>query len=65
MLLIGSITIFIFIGVHHMVLIMGLEDWLPISHTSTDSIIVTHDISKLIEVLENMDSNTPVETSGL
>ena len=65
MLLIGSVTIFIFIGVDHMILIVGLEDRLPISDTSTNTIIVTHNISELIEVLENVDSNTPIETSRL
>jgi len=65
MLLIGSVAIFIFIGVDHMILIVGLEDRLPISNTSTNSIIVTHDISELIEVLENVYSNTPIETSWL
>jgi hypothetical protein len=45
MLLIGSVTIFILINIDHMILIMGLENWLLIPETSPNPVIVAHNIS--------------------
>jgi len=65
MLLIGSVTIFVFIYIDHVILIVGLEDRLPVSNTSANSIVCAHYVPQLIKVLENMDTNASVETCRL
>ena len=65
MLLILSISIFVFIHLNHVILIMGLKYWLSVSNTSSNTIIIAHDISKLVKVLEDMNADTSIESSRL
>ena len=63
MLLVLPIAFFIFIDIYHVILIVGLENRLLISDTTTYSIVVAHDFSELVEVLENMNTDSSVEAS--
>lgn len=63
MLLVLSIAFFIFIDIYHVILVVGLENRLLISDTTTYSIVVAHDFSELVEVLENMNTDSSVEAS--
>jgi hypothetical protein len=42
---------------------MSLEDRLFIPNTTSYAVVVAHNISKLVKCLENMDSNTSIESS--
>jgi len=44
------------------ILVVGLEDWCLVSGPSPDTIMSTHNVSKLIKTLEYMNSNSSIES---
>jgi hypothetical protein len=64
--LLDFVTLFVFQLTLHLVVIvvMDLEDGGFVFSSSSYSVMSGHDISELVKVLENMDSNTSVESSG-
>lgn len=46
-----------------MILVMCLENGLLIFYSASNSVVLAHDVSKLIEIIEDMDTNAPVKPS--
>lgn len=47
-----------------MIMVVGLEDGSFVSLTASNTIVVTHNISKLIEGLKDVDTNSSIEPCG-